>query len=112
MQNSSIEQAPSAQQCHALVVLVQEILAQIDEVASLLTRGVPARVSHVVLREMCSVLGELEPVLHDKYFEFLLVAGASRSPSSIAHYGDDFAEHSVHSKRQLLTKLRSELLAA
>ena len=102
----------SPQQLRAVVLLVQEIFAQLDEVASLLRRGGSAQLSRSLLSEMCAVLGEVDHPLLRSYFDVLCVTGAARSARVIGDYSSEFAEHSVTSKRMLITKLRDDLLAA
>ena len=111
MLNQPAQSPISPQQLHALVLLVQEMFSQVDEVASLRRRGSSAQLSLLLLREMCAVLSELEPAVKVAYFDVLSVTGASRKAHMVADYGEEFAEHSALAKRQLLSRIRGELLA-
>jgi hypothetical protein len=55
-----------------LRLLVREIAAQLGQIARLEKSGASALVSRGVLREMCSVLGELDQETRSLYFEVLL----------------------------------------
>ncbi|MCO6432415.1 MAG: hypothetical protein J5J00_16300 [Deltaproteobacteria bacterium] len=97
-------------QKYCLVLLVKEILSQLNEVAALRKQKRSAEISLLILREMCSVLRDLEPSLQEAYFEILLsLADKSRSPARHT-VSESFVQASVGAKRRFIQSIRMDLV--
>lgn len=64
----------------AICLLVTEIVGQLGQLARIKKTGGEARLSQELLREMCSVLPELEPRMQEFYFSVLLETLPKLSP--------------------------------
>lgn len=96
----------------SLVLLIKEILDQVDEAAQLTRQGGKAAVSLLLLREMCSVLRELEPELLDIYFEVLPTLASATPPTVNRRFSEERAVLSEPVKRRIMERIREQLLAA
>ncbi|MCB0310980.1 MAG: hypothetical protein KDD42_07085 [Bdellovibrionales bacterium] len=98
-----------SKQTLALVLLIKEIMAQLDEVAYLRARGHKAEISVQILREMCGVLKELEPELLERYLELLPKVCADTQTPSRHSYSEEYARLVVDSKRKLIKQIHFDL---
>ncbi len=99
-------------QKRSLVILIKEILDQLDETAQLTANGGKAAVSTLLLREMCSVLRELEPDLLELYFEVLPTLASATPPVAARRVSEEKVILSEPVKRRMLERIREQLLAA
>lgn len=93
----------------SLVILIKEILDQLDETAAITSRGGKAAVSMLLLREMCSVLRELEPELLAIYLEVLPTLASATPPPRQVRYSEETAILSEPVKRRLVERIRDQL---
>ena len=101
--------SPEVQLDYTLVVLLKEIYAQLDELALLKKRGRKANISAELLREMCSVLQELEPSQKERYFDLLVRTSTDLRANPPAEPSEDFIEASSRPRRRAIEKARIAL---
>ncbi len=99
----------SALKKRSLVLLIKEILDQVDETAELKAKGGQAAVSLLLLKEMCSVLRELEPELIDLYLEVLPTLAGATPPAMARRYSEEKAMLSEPVKRRFVERIRDQL---
>ena len=94
----------------AMVLLIREISDQLDEIAQLRSRGHSARIGIGMMREMCSVLRELDPELQQLYFELLpkLIGRGSRLQRRVVS-DEKVIELLVPPRQRMLQKLKGDL---
>lgn len=95
----------------ALVLLTKEILNQNDEIAALMSKGRPAQISKLLLREMCGVLKELSPEVQAEYFEILGAISGKHAPQHVVP-SEDYIDLGVKHKKRLISDLRERLVGA
>ena len=100
------------EQKYALVLYVKELMAQLDEVASLKRQGYTARISFGLFQEMCSILKELEPNLQDEYVRILVSLAGRSSSSTRTVYTEDYEKNVVLSKKKFIDGIRRDLKVA
>ena len=98
------------QQRRAIVLLVKAIFDQLHEVNSLRKAGHPAALSILLLREMCSILPDLDEELRAYYYSVLpeLVGKGTISRPPIS---EDYAEQTQQAKENFLSRIRQQLAA-
>ena len=106
---SNSQQAVSAEQMMALVLLVKELLAQVDEIACLLRQGAEAKLSRHLFAEMSSVVRQLEPNLRARYFELLLKFSMSQETPDRVRYTPEYVQAVETSKKRLVKRLQQQL---
>ncbi|MBN8550071.1 MAG: hypothetical protein J0M12_12205 [Deltaproteobacteria bacterium] len=94
----------------SLVLLIKEILDQLNETAELKAKGGSAAVSMLLLREMCSVLRELEPELMELYLEVLPTLASATPPASARRFTEEKAMLSEPVKRRFVERMRDQLV--
>ncbi|MCB0358567.1 MAG: hypothetical protein KDD44_03000 [Bdellovibrionales bacterium] len=104
--------SPCRDKKYALVLLIKEIMSQLDEVASLRSRGLNADLSRYLLTEMCGVLHELEPALQKLYFEYLLLLVPATSHPPRVSVEPEYVQSVRNAKERFVTTMRQELLRA
>ena len=92
-----------------MVLLVKGILDQIDEIADLLAQAGRAKIGKEVLREMCSVIHELDEESRELYFDILLAVGARPKKPRRRTLTEEYAEVVGEKRRTLLKKVQSYL---
>lgn len=100
----------SALKKRSLVLLIKEILDQLDETAELKAKGGPAAVSMLLLREMCSVLRELDPELLEIYFDVLPTLASATQPAMARRFSEEKAMLSEPVKRRFVERIRDQLI--
>ena len=98
------------QQRTAIVLLVKAIFDQLHEVNSLKRAGKSANLSLLLLREMCSILPQLDDDLKEYYFS-ILPGIAGKGAASKPPVSEEYARLSKPAKEGLLIKLRNDLAA-
>ncbi len=96
-------------QDYALVLLVKEILGQVDEFYALRKTGAEGALSLAMLKEMCSVLPELEDDLRERYFDILITIGSNVERIRPTSTSEDMAVASVEPKRRTLGQIAQAL---
>ena len=102
----------SASELHAMVLLTQGILLQLDEVAALKRRRARARLSTALLGEMCGVLREMDARMLTAYYYVLLVSTTHHLGALNAEFDQEYIRYSAPSKQRLIRRIREGLLSA
>ena len=74
-----------------MVLLIRALFDQIDEVAHLKSKGHKANISFEMLREIASVIRELEPEDFNLYQEFLLKLAPAVSLAQVSRPSSEYA---------------------
>ncbi len=109
---SDVTLSPESLKTRALMLLAQELLHQVDEIASLRANGYEARLSAEMLREMASVLVDLDGETKDQYLYILQTLAPGLAERAVPEYRPEWVENVVDSKRRLIQTLRRDLQAA
>ena len=94
---------------HALVLLVTEILHQLDEFYALRKQGSKAMISHELLREMCSVLPDLDEELQERYLEILVSISSKKEAYCPITPSEEMVAATVSPKRKTLDAISEKL---
>jgi hypothetical protein len=107
---SASETELKQRQKHAVVLLVKAIFDQLDEVAAIKRGGGAATLSVNLLKEMCSVLPELDEELQEFYFKALPTLAADLP---VRNYTTDqeLVEYGIPAKERFLAQVRQDLAA-
>jgi hypothetical protein len=92
----------------AMVLLVKAIFEQLDELAVLKKAGHQAKVSTMLMGEICSVLKDLDSAQQESYFSMLEKLSAHAEPATL-RYSEEFSALTARSKRNFISKVRSDL---
>lgn len=95
----------------ALLLLIEEITAQIDEIADIMSNDGSAALSRQMLRETCRILPQLDDKMRTEYYNLLVnvVGRASQSPRRRS--SGAYARITVPAKWSFIRKIRSSLIA-
>ncbi|MCB0328172.1 MAG: hypothetical protein KDD70_00875 [Bdellovibrionales bacterium] len=99
----------SVQQDYALVLLVKEIMDQLDELHALRKQGLKAHISHELLREMCSVLPELDETLKERYFDILISTSSKAEVTREIQPSEEMVVASIAPKRRTIDVISQRL---
>lgn len=109
--NQLLEDHPSNNLKLILVLLVKEILSQLDDVHAFRKAGSSGQISMYLLKEMTSVLRDLDSTTQQLYLDILVSLGTAESITPrTATISESYAASSKPIKELFAAKMRKHLV--